>query len=235
VTPDVDVRRACDRFVTHRERLELRHSFSFGEHYDPANVSFGVLLASNEMLLPPGAGFDMHEHRDVEIVTWVVSGSLEHQDSGGSAGVIHPGMAQRLSAGRGIQHSERASSSSPAHVVQMWVAPEQPGIEPSYQLLDFSDAIGAGGFVPVASGDPRHASALTIHQPLATLYAARLTEGTSVQLPTAPYVHVFVTRGSVTMDAERRLDAGDALRLTDAQGQLLTAEGSAEILVWSMR
>jgi quercetin 2,3-dioxygenase len=230
-----DVRRAGDRFVTKREGIELLHSFSFGEHYDAANVSFGLLLASNEMLLAPGAGFEMHEHRDIEIVTWVIAGSLQHCDSAGSAGVIGPGMAQRLSAGRGVHHSEMASLSDAAHVVQMWVAPEQSGIEPSYEQRDFTEELMHGGLVPIASGDPRDESALRIHQPEATLYAARLVAGASVQLPAASYVHVFVTRGAVAVGRIGSLDSGDAVRVSDSFGHRVTTNVGSEILVWEMR
>jgi quercetin 2,3-dioxygenase len=229
-----DVRRAGDRFVTQREGIELLHSFSFGEHYDPENVSFGLLLASNEMLLAPGAGFEMHEHRDIEIVTWVVAGTLQHCDSTGSAGVIGPGMAQRLSAGRAVLHSEMASPSDAAHVVQMWVSPEESGIEASYEQRDFSQQMKHGELVPIASGDPRYEKALRIHQPQATLYAARLAPDASVQLQAASYVHVFVTRGGVTIDRIGSFGSGDAVRLSDSLGHRLAANVDAEILVWEM-
>jgi quercetin 2,3-dioxygenase len=228
----IDIRRSADRFVTRREGIELRHSFSFGEHYDPANVSFGLLLASNEMVLAAGAGFEMHEHRDVEIVTWVVSGRLEHADSSGAVGVIRPGNAQRLSTGRGVEHSERASSASPVEVVQMWIAPDAHGFEPSYEQRDFSAELETGGLVAVASGNPGNESALHIHQGAATLYAARLAEAVSVALPAAAYVHVFVTRGNVDLPDGTALRAGDAVRITDTE--LEVASSGAELLVWAM-
>ena len=142
----IDVRRGADRFVTRREGIELRHSFSFGQHYDAANTPFGLLLASNEMRLAPGAGFEPHPHRDIEIVTWVLAGALVHPDSSGAGGVIVPGMAQRLSTGRAVEHSERASASSPTQVVQMWVAPDAHGFEPSYEQLDISEELEAAGW-----------------------------------------------------------------------------------------
>jgi redox-sensitive bicupin YhaK (pirin superfamily) len=232
VTPSV--RRGGERFVTRREGLELRHSFSFGEHYDPDNISFGLLLAANEMLLAPGAGFEMHEHRDTEIVSWVLSGSLEHRDSRGHVAVIGPAMAQRLSAGRGVLHSEKTSGPEPAHVVQMWIAPDEPGIEPSYEERDFSANLESGALVPVASGDARHGAALSIHQPKATLYVTRLGDGVAVQLPVAPHLHVFVARGSVTVKGIARLDTGDAVRIADAPQLTAAATSDAEILVWAM-
>jgi quercetin 2,3-dioxygenase len=229
-----DVRRADQRFVTRREGLELRHSFSFGEHYDPDNVSFGSLLAMNEMLLAPGAGFDVHEHRDIEIVTWVVSGWLEHRDSRGSIAAIGPGMAQRLSAGSGVLHSEHASASSAAHVMQMWMAPDQSGIEPSYERRDFSEALEAGGLVPIASGDGRHEAALRIHQSGAVLYAGWLPDGSSVELPAAPKLHLFVTRGSVQVPGLGTLDTADAVRVTNASPLQVGSAVEAEFLLWVM-
>jgi quercetin 2,3-dioxygenase len=234
VTSAVDMRRGGDRFVTRREGLELRHSFSFGEHYDPGNISFGLLRASNEMLLAPGAGFEMHEHRDTEIVTWVVSGSLEHRDSRGHVSVISPGMGQRLSAGSGIQHSEKTSGLDPVRVVQMWVAPDESGIEPSYEQRNFSGPLESGGLVPVASGDVRHEESLRIRQRDAVLYVARLSDGASAPLPAESYVHVFVARGTVDVWGVGTLNAGDAARISDAEGQRVEARGEAEILVWAM-
>src|SRR5437868_15358426 len=118
----VSIRRAADRAVTTTSWLHSRHSFSFGDHYDAANTHHGLLLVNNDDIVAPAAGFDTHPHRDMEIVTWVLSGQLAHADSMGNSGVIYPGLAQRMSAGTGVQHSEKnGSSSEPAHFVQMWV------------------------------------------------------------------------------------------------------------------
>jgi quercetin 2,3-dioxygenase len=234
MTGGADVRAAGERFVTRRDGIELWHSFSFGEHYDPDNVSFGLLLASNEMVLAPGTGFEMHEHREIEVVTWVVRGSLQHQDSRGHVGLISPGAVQRMSAGSGILHSEKTSGPEPVRAVQMWIAPDEPGIEPSYEQCDLNDALAAGALVAVASGRPGNAAAVRIHQPDAVLYAARL-DGTSVRLPPAPYLHLQVTRGSVTVDGVGSLSAGDAVRMRDSYGQRVAARGAAEVLVWAMR
>ena len=130
--PTVDVRRAADRYRTRIPWLDSHHSFSFGPHYDPANTHHGLLLVNNDDVVAPGTGFDTHPHRDMEIVTWVLGGSLVHQDSTGHAGVIYPGLAQRMSAGTGILHSEKNDSwrlggdrhVDPVHFVQMWVVPE---------------------------------------------------------------------------------------------------------------
>src|SRR5690348_18056333 len=122
----VDIRRAGDRGASTTDWLNSRHSFSFADYYDPANTHHGLLLVNNDDLVAPAAGFDTHPHRDMEIVTWVLSGSLAHQDSAGHSGVIGPGLAQRMSAGTGILHSEKnESSDAPVHFIQMWVVPDQ--------------------------------------------------------------------------------------------------------------
>ncbi len=238
-----DVRRATSRFATRIPWLDSHHSFSFGGHYDPANTHFGLLLVNNDDRVAPGTGFETHPHRDMEIVTWVLSGSLVHQDSEGHSGVIYPGLAQRMSAGTGILHSEKNDSwrlegarhEEPVHFVQMWVAPDERGEAAGYEQLDIGTELDKGGLVTVASGRPGGEAAIRIRQREATLYAARLAPGESVALPTAPYVHVFVPVGALEVEGGARLDDGDALRLAAASGERVTAgaEG-AEILVWSM-
>jgi quercetin 2,3-dioxygenase len=235
----IDVRPAADRATTRTDWLNSAHSFSFGHAYDPANTHFGLLLVNNEDVVSPAAGFDTHPHRDLEIVTWVISGSLVHQDSEGHNGLIYPGLAQRMSAGSGVWHSERNDSGSPAHFVQMWVMPDELSIEPGYEHLEVGERLSSGELVPVASGLARHRSvtAIRIHQKSAGLSVARLPGGGTVTLPTAPYVHLFVAHGTVGVETALDvvvLTAGDALRVRDADGQRATAIGPAEILVWEM-
>ncbi|UGQ14090.1 pirin family protein [Yinghuangia sp. ASG 101] len=234
-----DIRRAADRFHTEAGWLDSHHSFSFSRHYDPANTHFGQLLVSNDDIVAPGTGFDTHPHRDMEIVTWVLSGGLVHQDSEGHSGLIHPGLAQRMSAGRGILHSEKndlpaGAEPVPVRFVQMWVLPDEGGIAPGYEQLDVTADLARGGLVPVASGRPGHEAAIRIHQKDAALHAARLAPGQAVTLPTAPYVHLFVARGTVALEGAGPLAEGDAVRVTGAEGQRLTAETDAEVLVWEM-
>ena len=165
VTPSVDVRRAGDRFATDIGWLDSKHSFSFGQHYDPDNTHFGLLLVNNDDVVAPGSGFETHPHRDMEIVTWVLRGQLVHQDSEGHNGLIYPGLAQRMSAGTGILHSEKNDSwrltgddehEDPVHFVQMWVrARRGTAAAPGYEQLEIDDALLRGGLVPVASGRPR--------------------------------------------------------------------------------
>jgi quercetin 2,3-dioxygenase len=192
----------------------------------------------------PGTGFETHPHRDMEIVTWVLQGSLVHQDSTGHSGVIYPGLAQRMSAGTGILHSEKNDSwrlageqhSDPVHFVQMWVMPDEPGITPGYEQLEIGNELLSGGLIPVASGMDKHhgAAAIRIKNKYAALYAARLQPGHSIELPEAPFLHLFVPRGAVTLEGAGPLGSGDAVRLTATGGQRVSATEPAEILLWEM-
>jgi quercetin 2,3-dioxygenase len=244
--PGIDVRRAADRFRTEAGWLDSKHSFSFGHHYDPGNTHFGLLMVSNDDVVVPGTGFDTHPHRDMEIVTWVLRGSLVHQDSTGHSGVIYPGLAQRMSAGTGIMHSEKndawrltpdAPRDEPVHFVQMWVVPDEQGGTPGYEQLEIDRELLGGGLVTVASGMPEHRAeaAIRIGQRDAALHAARLDTGQSAALPQAPYAHLYVARGAVDLEGAGRLDTGDAARVTVAEGQRLRAIEPAEVLVWQMR
>ena len=192
-----------------------------------------------------GAGFETHPHRDMEIVTWVLRGALVHQDSEGHAGVIYPGLAQRMSAGTGILHSEKNDAwrldparpdDEPVHFVQMWVVPDEDGLTPGYEQLEIGADLLGGGLVPVASGRAEHrdAAAIRINNRHAALYAARLQPGQSVLLPEAPYVHLFVPVGAAALEGAGALGAGDAVRLTASGGQRLTATEPTEVLVWEM-
>jgi redox-sensitive bicupin YhaK (pirin superfamily) len=240
----VDIRRAADRRRTRTSWLDSHHSFSFGPHYDPNNTHHGLLLVNNDDVVDPGTGFETHPHRDMEIVTWVLRGSLVHQDSTGHSGVIYPGLAQRMSAGTGILHSEKndswtlgdAEHSDPVHFVQMWVVPDSAGIRPGYEQLEISDQALRGGLIPVASGRPEHRdeAAIRIGQRDAALHAARLEPGQTVTLPEAPYVHLFVAAGSASLEGAGLLHSGDAVRLTAAGGRAVQAVEAAEILVWEM-
>ena len=244
LTPQVDVRRAEERFKTRLGWLDSKHSFSFSRHYDPANTHHGLLLVNNDDIVNPGTGFETHPHQDMEIVTWVLQGSLVHQDSEGHTGVIYPGLAQRMSAGTGILHSEKNDSwrlsgeahTDPVHFVQMWVVPDESRITPGYEQLEIDHELLSGRLVPVASGMPGHegAAAIRIKNRYAALHAARLQPGQSVQLPEAPFLHLFVPRGSVTLEGAGQLAAGDAVRFTATGGQQVTAVEPAEILVWEM-
>ncbi|MCW2694333.1 MAG: Pirin-related protein [Mycobacterium sp.] len=241
--PRVDVRRAADRFATRVDWLDSKHSFSFGHHYDAGNTHHGLLLVNNDDTVAPGAGFETHPHRDMEIVTWVLRGGLVHQDSEGNTGVIYPGLAQRMSAGRGILHSEKndvapvaegmRGGAAPVHFVQMWVIPDEAGTDPGYEQREIDAELLAGDLVPVASG-MGHDSGIRLRNRNAALHAARLAPGQSVQLPEAPYLHLFVPQGTVQLEGAGELTDGDAVRFTATGGQRVTATTHAEILVWEM-
>jgi redox-sensitive bicupin YhaK (pirin superfamily) len=246
LTPNVEVRRAANRFTTQIGWLDSKHSFSFGHHYDAGNTHHGLLLVNNDDIVAPGTGFETHPHRDMEIVTWVLRGQLVHQDSEGHNGIIYPGLAQRMSAGTGILHSEKNDAASflqdatpsedPVHFVQMWVVPDEAGIDPGYEQLEIDGELLSGGLVPVASGMDKHdgAAAIRIKNKYAALYAARLEPGQLVELPDAPFLHLFVPRGTVQLEGAGELTDGDAVRFTATGGQRVTATTAAEILVWEM-
>jgi quercetin 2,3-dioxygenase len=234
MTTPVAIHRAADRFVTAIDWLDSKHSFNFGHHYSPQHQGHGLLLVNNDDRVAAGQGFGTHGHRDMEIVSWVISGELEHRDSEGNVGVLYPGLAQRMSAGRGIRHSEyNHSATEPVHFIQMWVPPHENGIQPGYEQLDVNDALAGGGLVPIASGQG-HAGSITIHQRGAVLWGARLDAGASVDLPTDPNVHVFVPVGGGELESATTLHTGDAARLTAAGPLGFTAGANgAELLVWA--
>jgi redox-sensitive bicupin YhaK (pirin superfamily) len=235
LTPTIDIQRSGERMATRIDWLDSRHSFSFGGHYDPKNTHFGLLLVSNDDVIQPETGFSTHPHRDMEIVTWVLKGELEHKDSEGHIGLIHPGLAQRMSAGTGILHSEiNATKGGAVHLVQMWVVPDTAKVRPAYEERDINSELGKGGLVPVASGKG-HDAAISIRQDGAVLWAGRLRAGETVKLPDAPFVHVYVAENDVELERAGGLGAGDAARLSYAGPLTVTAgESGAEVLVWEM-
>lgn len=237
-TPLVDIRRSADRFLTKTGWLDSKHSFSFGHHYDQANTHFGLLLVSNDDIVRAGTGFDTHPHRDMEIVTWVLEGELEHKDSQGNRGLIVPGDAQRMSAGTGILHSEiNYSAKTDVRFVQMWVLPDTKSVNPGYQETNIGSQMANGQLTPIASGSG-HDGAVSIQQKAATLWGARLKPGASVTLPDAPYVHLYIARGPVDLEGAGQLAEGDAARMIAADGRVVTAPADgagAEILAWEFR
>jgi redox-sensitive bicupin YhaK (pirin superfamily) len=228
----IDVRLARDRFHTEIDWLDSWHSFSFGPFHDPDNTHHGLLLVNNDDVIHGGGGFGTHPHRDMEIVTWVLRGELEHRDSEGNHGIIYPGLAQRMSAGTGIRHSEvNHSATAEVHLVQMWVLPDTRGIAPGYEQQDCTARLDVGGLVVVASGRG-HEGAVAIHQQDATLLVGRLREDERVTVPAAAHAHVFAAVGSATL-AGTVLGTGDAARCTEA-GELELTGGpeGGEVLVW---
>lgn len=225
---EIDVRLAGSRFVTRTEWVESRHSFSYGQHYDPANVSFGVLAAHNDDLLQPAGGFTEHPHRAIDIVTWVVRGALEHTDDAGGRGLVTPGIAQVLSAGRGVRHSEINVADGATNYIQMWISSDDERA-PAYATAAVSP--GRGSFAIVASGS--EPAPLQLRQRRASLFAAALHAGSVAPVPSAPFVHLFVVSGRALL-GDVPLVAGDAARVTEASSLALTTDADAEVLAWAM-
>ncbi|WSQ67364.1 pirin family protein [Streptomyces sp. NBC_01216] len=216
----MSIQRAGDRYPggDPEAGIETRHAFSFGASYDPDNLGFGALLACNEERLAPGAGFAEHPHSHTEIVTWVVEGELTHHDSAGHTTVVRPGDVQRLSSARGVRHEERNDADVPLIFVQMWLAPLEPGGDPSYEIVP-----GIADSTPYAL--PGAAS---------MLHVRRLAAGERTAVPDADRVYAHVVRGTVRLDGEE-LAPGDAARVTGAGNLALLATADAEVLLWEMR
>jgi redox-sensitive bicupin YhaK (pirin superfamily) len=230
-TGTTDVRTAESRFHTKLGWLDSWHSFSFGHHFDPREQGHGLLIVNNDDVVSAGGGFGTHPHRDMEIVTWVLEGELEHRDSEGNEGIIEPGLAQRMSAGTGIMHSEMNHSPvDPVHFVQMWVVPDTTGLSPGYEQSDVSADLASGGLVPVAAGDG--SAAISINQRGARLWAARPRAGSSLVVSTDAFAHVFVASGALDL-AGQHLGRGYAARLRDAGEVELTASADSEVLIWT--
>jgi quercetin 2,3-dioxygenase len=235
-TATMDIRRGDERFHTRAGWLDSYHSFSFADHYDPKNTHHGLLLVSNDDIIQAGTGFRTHPHQDMEIVTWVLSGEVEHKDSVGNTGVIYPGLAQRMSAGSGIWHSEiNPSKEKDVHLIQMWVPPDTERINPTYEQRDINSHLEKGGLVPIASGRG-HDAAISIRQRGAVLWGGRLKPGEAIEVPDAPYAHIFVARGAAQLEGAGSLHSGDAVRLAGAGSPRLTADAAsgAEVLIWQM-
>jgi quercetin 2,3-dioxygenase len=230
----IAVQRAADRAHTDIDWLDSKHSFNFGGHYRQGDEGHGLLLVNNDDKVAAGGGFGTHGHRDMEIVTWVLSGKLAHHDSEGNEGVLYPGLAQRMSAGRGIRHSEmNASETEPVHFVQMWVVPDTSGVDPGYEQRDINEALATGQLVPIASGKG-HDGAVSLHQRDAVLWGARVASGTSVELPSDEHVHAFVALGDGSLSNDTLLSTGDSARISGKQSLQFTAGADgAELLVWA--
>ena len=214
--------------------LDSYHTFSFADYHDPKEMGFGALRVINEDRVEPGKGFGTHGHRDMEIVTYILAGALEHKDSMGNGSVIRRGDAQRMSAGRGVRHSEfNPSSSETVHLLQIWIEPDVTGIEPGYEEKRFADADKQGRLRLIASPDGRDGS-VTIHQD-AYLYATLLDKGDAVTHKLAPgrkaYVHVAL--GTLQVNGTP-LKAGDGMKVGDESRITLAGAGNAEVLLFDL-
>jgi redox-sensitive bicupin YhaK (pirin superfamily) len=231
----IAVRPAGERGIANLGWLDSRHTFSFGHYYDPKHMGFGPLRVINEDRLRPGGGFDTHGHRDMEIISYVLAGALEHKDSIGTGSVIRPGDVQVMSAGTGIRHSEfNHSKTEPVHFLQIWVVPDREGIAPRYEQKTFPDADKRGRLRLVGSSDGRDGS-VVIHQDV-ELFAAILNAGERVTLPvsTGRKAWLQAVRGTVAMNGQE-LDVGDGAAVEGEPTLTVTAKvDGAEILVFDL-
>jgi hypothetical protein len=231
----ITIRPAQDRGTANFGWLDSRHTFSFGEYYDPNHMGFADLRVINEDKVAPAQGFGTHGHRDMEIISYVLEGALEHKDSLGTGSIIRPGDVQRMSAGRGIRHSEyNASKTEPVHFLQIWILPEQKGIEPGYEQKTFTEDEKRSRLRLVGSQDGRDGS-ITIHQNV-NLYAATLQSGDTIHHTFADgrVAWVQVARGAIQLN-EQMLTAGDGAAITqELQVTLHATSDHAEVLLFDM-
>ncbi|HEY8132434.1 MAG TPA: pirin family protein [Thermoanaerobaculia bacterium] len=229
----IQIRKAEERGHFNHGWLDTYHTFSFADYYDPEFMGFRTLRVINEDKVAPGRGFGTHSHRDMEIVTYVLDGALEHRDSMGTGSVIRPGEVQRMSAGTGVLHSEiNPSGSEPVHLLQIWILPERRGIQPEYEQKTFPAEERKGKLRLVASKDGKD-GALKIHQD-AKLFAGTLTDGQPItyDLPAGRYAWLQVARGSVDVNGQT-LHAGDGAAIEDERTITLSGR-DAEVLLFDL-
>ncbi|NBV20098.1 pirin family protein [Janthinobacterium sp.] len=230
----LQIRHSEERGAANHGWLNSHHSFSFGSYHDPKHMGFGPLLVINEDRVTPGQGFGTHGHRDMEIISYVLDGALEHKDSMGTGSVLHYGDVQRMSAGNGVRHSEfNHSATDGLHFLQIWIQPNVTGIPPSYEEKHFTPESKRGKLRLIASGDGRQGSVL-IHQN-AAIYASILQEGEQAEhaLDEGRIAYVHLIRGSLVVNGTP-LKAGDALKLTQEAAVTLTQAEDAEVLVFDL-
>ncbi|HEX2733052.1 MAG TPA: pirin family protein [Polyangiaceae bacterium] len=226
------IRRSAERGLADHGWLHSRHTFSFADYYDSEHMGFRALRVINEDRVQPGRGFGAHPHRDMEIISYVLDGSLQHKDSMKNGSTIRPGDVQRMSAGTGVVHSEfNGSQSEDVHFLQIWLLPNKRGMQPSYEQKSFDSQLN-GNLVPVATPDARAGSVL-IHAD-ASVYAGRPTDGQTLEIPLAHgYGWLQVARGRVLV-GDTTLEAGDGLAVSDEPSLKVQAVSLAEILVFDL-
>jgi len=230
----INIRRSEERGGGSYGWLNTRHTFSFDQYYDPKFMGFRSLRVINEDVVAPGEGFPTHPHRDMEIITYVLEGALEHKDSLGTGSVIRPGDGQRMSAGRGIRHSEmNASRTEPVHLLQIWIMPDQPGHEPSYEQKAFPEAEKRGQLRLIAGPDGKQGS-VTIHQD-AKLYVTLLSAGQEVahELAKGRYAWLQVAKGAVELNGQV-LSQGDGAAISDEAKLSIKGKEDAEVLLFDL-
>jgi redox-sensitive bicupin YhaK (pirin superfamily) len=230
----LSIRRSHERGHSHQGWLDTYHSFSFADYYDPNHMGFSALRVINEDRVAPATGFPMHPHEDMEIITYVLEGALEHKDSMGNGSVIRPGDVQRMSAGTGVRHSEyNPSKDEPVHLLQIWILPDRGGVTPSYEQRRFPPEEIQGRLRTVASPDGRDGS-VTIHQD-ARLYAARLAGGEPLvyELGEGRSAWLQVARGTAVLNGER-LAAGDGVAIQGEPAVTIAADPETEVLLFDL-
>lgn len=230
----ITLRRSGDRGATRTEWLDSKHSFSFAEYHDPAFIGFGALRVINEDWIAGGAGFPPHPHRDMEIVTYILEGALQHKDSTGGGGIIRPGEIQRMSAGSGVVHAEfNASPERRCHLLQIWIMPSRPGIEPSYEQKAIDAAAIANKFTRIAAPDPQPNEVRLTQD--AEIWAARLDGDIEVIHPLAPgrRAWIQVAKGEIVLD-EENLKAGDGAAVTDQDQVVVCSKAPSEVLLFDL-
>ena len=230
----ISVRRADERGHADHGWLDTRHTFSFADYHDPKYVGFRGLRVINEDRVQPGQGFPPHGHRDMEIVSYVLAGALEHKDSLGTGSVIRPGDVQRMSAGTGVRHSEyNHSKDEPVHFLQVWILPERRGLEPGYEQRHFSDADKRAGLRLIASREGTDGS-VTIHAD-AKIYAAVVEPGQRLRHALAEHRHAWlqVARGAITLN-DRPLVHGDGAAVSGEPPLTIAGAERAEVLVFDL-
>jgi redox-sensitive bicupin YhaK (pirin superfamily) len=227
----IEIRRSEERGHNELSWLNSRFTFSFDQYYNPEHTQFRSLRVMNEDVIAPGGGFPTHPHRDMEILTWILEGALEHRDNTGGSGVIRPGELQHMTAGRGVLHSEfNPSPKDPVHLLQIWLLPERKGLDPSYEQLAFPDAELRGKFNLVAGPE----APVTIHQD-ANLYIARLDKGAeaSHSITAERHAWVQVARGAVRLNGTE-LKAGDGAAISDESEVRVEAREPSEVLLFDL-
>jgi len=230
----IALRRAEDRGHADFGWLDSRHTFSFGDYFDPSHMGFGPLRVINDDRVAGGAGFPTHPHRDMEIISYVLDGALEHKDTLGATSVIRPGDVQRMSAGTGVRHSEyNASAAEPVHFLQIWIIPERQGLAPGYEQKRFPDAEKRDALRLIASRDGRD-GAITVHRDV-DLYATLLSGGKSVShdIAAGRGAWVQVARGALEVNGATAR-TGDGLSVLGPAQLTLRADEDAEALVFDM-
>jgi redox-sensitive bicupin YhaK (pirin superfamily) len=230
----VKIRPAEERGRANHGWLDSRHTFSFADYHDPAQMGFRSLRVINEDRVKPGQGFGTHPHRDMEIVSYVLEGALQHRDSMGTGSIIRPGDVQRMSAGTGVTHSEyNASKSDPVHFLQIWLVPSERGIAPGYEQKAFKREAQKGRLQSVATPDGRDGS-VTIHAD-AVLYAGSFDKGESGEVTLAPGRHAWVqvTQGQVRVNGHE-LKTGDGAALSDEPAVRVEGVDAGEVLVFDL-